>query len=1080
MKISKILLTGLMIISSAWLFGQSKTVTGTVTAEDSGETLPGATVVVKGTTSGVVSDIDGKFSIETEVGNVLVVSFIGMQDREVTVGQANTYNVMLKTGIDLDEFVVTALGITRDKKSLGYATQQVSGDEVNRVSTPNFVNNLAGKIAGVQIQQSGNIGGSSNVIIRGYSSIQGDNQALFVIDGVPMSNQNVNTAYQQRGGKGFDYGNAISDIDPDNIESINVLKGAAATALYGSRAANGVVMITTKKGQDMKGKKKIGVTINSSVQLGWADRTTFIEHQKEYGAGYEPGYGDVNPYFYDYDIDGDGNDDLVVPFTEDGSYGARFDPNLMVYHWDSFVPESPYYKKARPWVFPENDAFSFFETQTSYDNNIALYGGSEKGTFRMSYGRLDQTGILPNSSQIRNNVSITGDMNLTDKVKVAASANYVSSETVGRNSTGYSGNIMSMFRQWWQTNVDVKEMEELYDLTGRNITWNPSDVDDPTPLYWDNPYWQRYENYTNDRKDRLYGYARASWEITNWFSLEGQASLDNYSLLIEERLAQGSAANPFGVGLNEVGSGYSRQNVNATEMNLDLFARFKKDLSADLDLTGMIGTNVRRNTYNSVSMNTSGGLVVPNVYALSNSVNASLEAAETLNKNGVNGVFANASLGYKRFLYLDVSLRNDWASTLPSGENSYLYPAVSGSFIFSELIDNADWMDLGKIRLNYAEVGSDAPVHSIKETYTANIPYNSPLYSMPIRRNNPELKPERSKSLEGGLNMEFFKRRLGFDLAVYKNNTIDGIIPVSVSRASGYSTFYVNAAEVENRGIELQLYGSPVVTENFAWNINVNWTKNVSEVISLYNDVDNIQINSFQGGISVNARVGEPYGTILGTDYVYKNGERVVGTNGKYKISTNNNNVLGSIIPDWIAGITNTFTYKSWTLGAHIDWQKGGQIFSLDHNYGMATGLYPATSFTNDNGKPVRNTIAEGGGVVLDGVTATGEPNTVVGDASNYRFFGYTNNPNAAFMYDATYVKLREVSLSYRMPASTLANTFLSGVTFSLVGNNLWIIAKDLPHADPEAGQSSGNSQGWQSGALPTVRTVSFSVKLDF
>ncbi len=1086
MKISKFLLTGLMVITSALLFGQTKTVTGTITSKDSGETLPGATVVVEGTTNGAVSDINGKYSIQTEVGKVLVVSFIGMQDRKITVGSADVYNVSLLTGVNLDEFVVTALGVTRDKKSLGYATQEVKGDDVSNVSTNNFVNNLSGKVAGVQIKNSGNIGGSSNVIIRGFSSIVGNNQALFVVDGVPLNNQNVNSNYQTQGGKGFDYGNAIADIDPNTIESVNVLKGAAATALYGSRAANGVVMITTKKGKDLKGKKKIGVTINSKAQLGWADKTTFPEYQDQYGAGYGPFYGPAsNPYFYQEDINGDGVDDLVVPYTEDGSYGAPFDPNLMVYGWDSFVPESPYFQTARPWVNAENGPFSFFETLTSYDNNISLYGGDEKGTFRLNYGRLDQTGILPNSKLTRNSLGLTGTMNLSDKLKVSGSANYVNTETIGRNSTGYSGNIMSNFRQWWETNVDVQELKDIYESTGRNVTWNPNSSSDPVPLYWDNPYWQRNENYTSDRRDRLYGYAKAEYQVADWLTITGQASLDQYAMLIEERLAVGSIANPFGASpfqanINTVPSGYARSNINATEMNLDLYARFNKDLNEDLNLSVLVGTNLRRNRYNNVKMSTSGGLVVPNIYALSNSVNPTLEGYEVDQRQGINGIYANASLGYKRFLYLDASIRNDVSSTLPTDNMSYVYPSVSGSFVFSELMDDADWLDFGKIRLNYAEVGNDAPVHSLLETYDANIPYNSPLFSVPNTRLNPDLKPERTKSFEAGLNMEFLKSRVGFDFAYYNNKTVDGIVPARVSRASGYSSYYVNAAEIRNSGIELQLYGTPVQTENFAWNINVNWTKNNSELLSLYNDAQNLVLGSFQGGITVNATIGEPYGTIQGTEYVYVDGQPVVNSAGYYEVTTTTDNVLGNINPDWTAGITNTVTYKNWSLGFLIDWQQGGQVFSLDQWYGKATGLYPETVFTNDKGNPVRSPISEGGGVILDGVNESGEPNTVRSNANNYLLFGYARNPNAGFIYDATYIKLREASITYRMPAEALANTFLTGVSFSLVGNNLWIIKKDLPYADPEAGQSSGNLQGWQSGTLPSIRTVSFSVKLDF
>ncbi len=1073
-----------MLLMAALAYGQSKTITGTITSAENGDPLPGATVVKQGTSDGTVTDVEGKFTIEAEIGQVLVVSYIGMEDATITVGSANVYNVQLESGIELEEFVVTALGISREKKSLGYATQELSGEAVSDVTTDNFINNLSGKVAGVQIKQSGNIGGSSNIVIRGYNSLTGNNQALFVVDGIPMGNQNVNTDYQSVGGKGYDYGNAISDIDPDNIESINVLKGAAATALYGSRAANGVVMITTKKGRVMEGDRRIGVTINSGLTLGYADKTTFPEYQKEYGAGYGPFYDDSGDFYYDQwyhiDIDQDGNLDYVVPFTEDGSYGPRFD-GRDVYHWDSFVPDLPGYRTPRPWVYSPNDAFTFFETQTAWDNNIALYGGNETGTFRMSFGNLDQKGILPNSELTRNNFSLNGTMNLTDNIRISGTANYVNTQATGRNSTGYSGNIMSMFRQWWQTNVDMKRLEDAYELTGRNVTWNPNSPTNPTPLYWDNPYWQRYENFTTDERNRVFGNLSAEWDIADWVSVEARASLDQYNFLVEERLAVGSAANPFGVGLNDVGSGYARKNINYYEYNLDLMAKFNYDLTEDLNLSALLGGNVRRESYNQVDMNTSGGLVVPGVYSLTNSVSPTLEAAEKVYRRGINSIYAQASLGYRGFLYLDASLRNDYASTLPQDEMSYFYPSVSASYIFSENLDLGDWLTLGKLRAGYAEVGNDAPVHAISETYLANVPYESPMFSVPSARQNPNLRPERTKSMEIGLNMEAWDSRVGFDFTYFNNKSVDGIIPVEISSATGYSSYWVNAAEISNQGLEVMLYGSPVRTQDFSWDVHVNWSTLNSEVTNLYEDVENIVLGSFQGGITINARLGQPYGTINGTDYQYINGQRVVNeSTGYYERTATTDNVLGSIIPDWNMGISNSFRYKSLRMSFLIDIQEGGQVFSLDQWYGMATGLYPETVFTNDLGNPVRNPLSDGGGVIQEGVNPDGSTNTTRANASDYRMFGYAYNPNSRFIYDASYIKLREVTLSYSLPSAIFENTFIGGVTVSFVGSNLWIIDKDLPHADPEASTGSGNLQGWQSGPLPTVRTFAFKVKLDF
>ncbi len=390
-------------------------------------------------------------------------------------------------------------------------------------------------------------------------------------------------------------------------------------------------------------------------------------------------------------------------------------------------------------------------------------------------------------------------------------------------------------------------------------------------------------------------------------------------------------------------------------------------------------------------------------------------------------------------------------------------------------------MQLGKFRLGYAEVGNDAPWGSIKDTYDQNPVWaGTALFSVPNTKNNATLKPERTKSIETGLEMYFLQKRLGFDLAIYKMNTVDQIMPVAVSFGTGYLSKYVNAGEIENRGIEIMLFGTPVVNQNFKWDITINWSRNVNEVKSLADGVDNLQLSDLQGGVTINARVGEPYGTIQGTDYVYLNGEKVVGDNGYYLKSPTSDIVLGNINPDWMGGINNRFTYKNWAFSFLIDWQQGGSIFSLDMYYGLGTGIYEETVFTNDLGNPVRNSISDGGGLVLPGVKEDGTPNDVRVAGNDYRVFGWSRNPNGAFIYDATYVKLREAVLTYSLPASTLDKTFLNGVSFSLVGSNLWILAKDLPHADPETSQGSGNVQGWQSGVMPSTRNIGLTVNLNF
>jgi len=1092
-----------VFVGSSALRAQARIITGTVTSAAEGEgPIPGVSVVVKGTTAGTITDVNGKYSLTVPDGaTTLVFSYIGMKSQDVEIGGRSVINGVLESAlIGLDEVVVTALGISREKKSLGYATQQVDGDAISTIKNDNFVNTLSGKVAGVSIRPTGNMGGSSNVIIRGSKSLTGNNQALFVIDGVPVDNANTNNSGQRQGRSGYDYGNAAADLNPNDIESIDVLKGAAASALYGARAANGVIMITTKKGSAGRG---LGVTVNSNVTIGVIDKSTFPKYQTNYGGGYGPYYSsdtipDPHMGLEHYDADGDGTDDWVVPFYEDASMGEKFDPSLMVFQWDAFVPESPNYGKKTPWVNSPNGPITFFNKAVSYSNSIDISGGGNNAAFRLGYTNLDQKGIMPNSSLKKNNVNFNGSYNILKNLKVSASANYINTIGKGRNETGYNNNIMSSFRQWYQLNVDVKMMKDLWEETGRNITWNRTGPDDPVGLYWDSPYWTRYKNYESDERNRLIGYTQADWKATNWLSFMGRVSVDSYSELQEERRAVLSTALEFGPGRKDATSGYSRFTRTYLETNVDFMATFKKDITPNLNFNGLLGANFRRNKLDRVFESTATALSIPEIYALSNSVDPLPTPEESYQRIGLNGYFGSISLGYNNMLYLDATYRLDQSSTLPKDSWTYTYPSVSGSFLFSQLIE-ANWLQLGKLRLNYAEVGNDAPWASVSDTYIPIAALNgSPLVTVGERKSNAELKPERTKSIEAGLEVNMFENRLGFDLALYKSNTVNQILPVSVSFATGYRSKYVNAGEIQNKGIELRFMVTPVKVAGFQWDITMNWARNLNEVVELKEDIQNLQLGALQGGITINARVGEPYGTIQGQDFVYLNGKKVIRSNGYYQKTATSDIVLGNINPDWTGGILNSFSYKGLSLNFLIDMQKGGDIFSLDMWYGMGTGLYAETDFINDLGNPVRDPVIvisepttadpdapfeygpKSGGVVLDGVLADGTVNEKRVEGGNYALFGWATQPNRPFVYDASFVKLREAVLTYDFPRTLMANTFIDGASISIVGSNLWIIHKNLPYADPETGQSSGNIQGWQSGVMPTTRNFGLSLKLQF
>ena len=1081
----KILLLFLLSILFTAVQAQEMNVSGKVTDAAEGTPLPGVNVIIKGTANGTTTDANGMYSLSVNSpSSTLVFSFIGLTTQEVQVNGRQLIDVeMISDVTQLSEVVVTALGIERNRNELPYAAQQVTSEQIVSTRNSNFVNALSGKVAGLDVKTNNNMGGSTNVVIRGYKSITGNNQALFVIDGVPVSNANNNSILQRNGGTGVDYGNAAADINPDNIASINVLKGAAATALYGSRAANGVIMITTKKGR----KDSFNVVLNTGVTFGEIDRTTYARYQDEYGAGYNSG-------FYTADL-GEGAGP-VVQFDADASFGSRFDPNLMVYHWDALDPFSPNYQQMRPWVAAENDPADFYETSVTSNQNITLTGGGSNTTFKLAYTRLDDKGVLPNSTLDKDLFNFSASFDVTDRFKVSASANYSRVKGVGRYGTGYSGNNPNQqFRQWWQVNVDIEEQKEAYFRNGLNVSWNWANLEGTgRPIYSDNPYWTRYKNFANDTRDHYFGYASLSYKLTDWVEVVGRIAFDQTADFQEERVAVGSSgvrytANPT-ERVTSIPSLYSRFNQTFNETNYDLFLNFNRQISNNISFTGLLGGNMRRTSLNSLKANTNGGLVIPELYSLSNSVNPLQAPLEEYIRVGVDGIFANANFGYKETLFLDLSARQDKSTTLPEENNTYFYFSVAGGFVFSEMID-ASWLSFGKLRLNYAEVGNDPVPMSLYDVYDKPTAFGSiPMFSLPDTKNNPELVAERTKSLEAGLEAEFLDGKIGFDFTWYKANSFDQAIPVNLTSATGYVARFVNSGEVQNQGIEASVYATPLESNDFKWNIGLTYTRNRNEVVSLYsNAVTNVQlsdiINPLQGGVTTNAAVGHPYGVLKGTNFVYTDGQRTVNSQGRYIATASSAEIIGDPNPDWLGGIANTLSYKNVKLNFLIDIRHGGDIFSLDQWYGEGTGLYTNTSGLNENGVPKRSPVSEGGGVILPGVKEDGTPNDIRGsnEDGNGTLFGYPNNPPRAwYVYDGSYVKLREVAVTFSFPAAWIERLHpLKGIDVSLVGRNLWIIDKNMEYSDPEETLSSGNStNGYQSGAYPAVRTYGFNFKFNF
>lgn len=987
---------------------------------------------------------------------------------------------------DIEGVVVTAMGIKREARTLTYATQSIKAEDVAKSPTSNFTSNLSGKVAGLSIKQSGNIGGSVDVTLRGYRSMTGNNQPLFVVDGTPMINSTPTTGTvsgMTSSALNIDTGNTISDLNPDDIAEMNVLKGAAATALYGSRAANGAIIITTKKGK--RASRKLNIDLSSSISVSTINKETFPTYQNSYGQGYGYGYSLNKGQFDNY------NGQPVAPTYEDASYGAAFNPNLLVWQYGAFIPGSPTYGQATPWVAAKNDPSKFFETGVTYNNAVSFAGGNDVSTFRLSYQNVNGTDILPNSYLNKNNITGTASYKITDNLTATLYATFVDQNTVGKNPTGYHG-ITGNFRQWWATNVDILDQKNLYFMSHKNYSWNIKSPTDISPAYWNNPYFMRYENFVTDKRSRFAGNFSLSYDVNPHINLLARMSHDGYTYFIDERRAVGSLPDAMSIGpaTGNQPSGYAVVNQRRSEDNYDFLGTYKNSfLDNKMSFTGLLGTNINVQKFYSDAQGTQGGLFIPGIYSVTNTTAAANAPLMTDTTKNIYGIFAGANFGFLNTYYLDANVRNDTSSALPAENRSYWYYSASMSAIISNWNFLKAWraLSFAKLRASYAEVGSDTGANQLLNQYAVATAFGTPVYAYNTTAKNPDLKPERTRSKEAGLNMQFFKDRFGFDVAYFQSDTRDQILSLPVTYSSGVAYKVQNVGSMRSEGWEIAVNGTPVKSRDFQWDINVNWSNPVSKVTALASGVENIALGSFQGGVTINAALNQPYGAIKGTDYLYDpNGNKIVGSDGKYA-KTDTNAVIGNMQAKWFGSVSNSFRYRNVGLSFQIDWRQGGDIFSLDQYYGQDTGLYGNSVFTNDLGNPVRNTLANGGGLILPGVKNTGTadhpiyvPNDKRIDASGTGAFGYEAHPNKAFVYDATYIKLREVALTYSMPKSLLENTFVQGASFSLVGNNLWIIKKNLPFADPESGLSAGNVQGYQTSPLPTTRTISFNVKLNF
>jgi len=1037
----------------------SQTITGTVT-DSQGTPLPGVSIVVDQTAKGTSTDFDGNYTINATSSQVLVFTYVGMKTLKKSVGSDSVIDVVLtEDAQSLDEVVVTALGISRDKKSLGYATQEVDGEDFNLTNEQNVLGSLSGRVAGVQVTgaSGASMGGTQKIKIRGVNSISGGDQPLIVIDGTPISNANFSGSDQA------DYGNLAQDINPNDIAEVNVLKGPAASALYGIRGQFGVIMITTKKGK--KGPRKVDVQLSSSFSMESA--YNFIPLQNMYGGGSSQTFRTLP------------NGDPYVDMSVDESWGPKMDgtPVRQVF---SFYPQDPQYGQLTPFVAHPNNVEDYYKTGTTFNNSITITGGNENTSIRLSANDTRVEGVVPNTSLNRNNVGLSASLNLTDNLVVSSNINYAGNEGQ-RPSQGseYGGAYMV---QWFQRNLDMNRLRDYKYNDGTFLHWNlgrpdssTGEISDFEPLYWNNPYFEAYENLSNDSRDRFFGDIGMSYKIIPELEVSGFIRTDMYTQNIEERQAFGGTRLPS----------YSVGKYQNKEFNYELLAQYKNTWDK-FSLDATVGGNIYDRDYSYLSQSTVGGLSSPGFYNIAASIDRPDTKSYKLRKK-IRSFYSLVSLGYDGTYFIDASIRNDNSSALPKDNNSYWYPSVSGSVVFSELID---WTPLsfGKIRASYAQAGSDLSPYQTSLNYGVGTVYNgtNTLY-VPDELNNPNIEPSFSNSFEAGLELNFFSNRLGFDFTYYQQKNKNQILNLDVSGTSGYSSSIINAGLIENDGFELSINATPIRSEDFSWDFTFNINKNNSEVVELAPGIDVYTYDSTTySSVSsyLNSYEGEPFGSLVGQAYERDEatGEILLDDNNMplYTDATHN---FGTVLPDFNGGFQNTFRIGQFTVTGMIDFQGGGQFFSRSKMLAVRTGQDALTVATNDNGMNVRDPLDQGGGVKVTGISAsTGEDVTAYVDARSYYRNTLGRRIYEEWLYDASYVKLRELRVQYNLGKNIMDKLPFETMSFALIARNPIMIWQEAPKGiNPSEISTGAQSISWyESGQLPSVRSYGINLNVTF
>ena len=1047
-----------LLLVSTIMWAQEKTITGTVKNAEDGSPVIKATVQVKGTNVLTTTNDRGSYSIRANPSQVIVVSVVGFTPMEKTVGTSSVLNFDLDaTAADMESVVVTALGIRREEKALGYSTTTIKGDQLTDAVSANWTDALSGKVAGLNLVRS-NSGpaGSNKIILRGENNLTGDNEALIVVDGVVINqgsgrrNANSGEAVYGTGSDNMpaDYGSGLNDINPEDIESVTVLKGPGAAALYGQRGANGAIIITTKTGSAKR--KGWGITVNSNASMESINRWPDLQY--EYGQGL-----DGNPY-YSFGVGPDGPSTSATS----SAYGPRFD-GQMFYQFDPVTQAQGL--ERTPWVAYPNKIREYFETGQTISNSISIDGGTDKTSARFSFTNLNNKWIIPNTGYGRNTISLAVNSKVNEKLQISSKLNYTHRKADNLPGAGYGNQSIMYWYIFWMPNSDVNWLKNYWRLgdEGRRIMY-------PYSTFPENPYAVAYEFINRANRNMMTGNIQATYNFTNNLSLLVRTTMD---MSFDERAQE----RPYDAGSKFPKGSYRTQNIFSQEMGADFLLRYAKKINNDFDFSASFGGSTLTNTYRRDETR-ADSLIYPQVYAMSNAAGP-LVSMPFYSKYRINSFYGLISAGYREFLYADLTARQDWNSVLATPtrtENAgFFYPSANLSFIASEVMDLPSAIDFAKIRFSASGVGSGGtiPYRTAYNYTTAGSLYSGGLQN-PSLLANPDLRPLRTITYEAGLNLKMFKARLDFDLALYTGNTKDQILDRIIDRSSGYSRTIINAGRVNNKGIEIALSGSPVKTKNFKWTSGIVFSANDNTIMDLADSSVVLQTGPVGGGQIV-AQEGGSMGDLWGRGYVRSpDGQVVYNEATGFALLSDDVVYLGNTIPKGKLGWNNTFQYKNFRLNLLFDAQYGAVAHSLMH-YKLA-----------EQGKTTNTLPGRYNGIIGNGVILAADgkyyPNeTIATDIDEYyrSHWGINNAEGNTFSTD--FVKFREARLDYSLGPRLTKKLGLQKAMIGVYGRDLFIWSP-WPMFDPEFGTLSGTDivRGFEVAQFPSTRTIGVNLTVGF